>query len=114
MPSSLKKLSHTVYECKNHIIWCPKYRFRVMDVEVRFYVRDVIRRLCEWKRLTIIQGNVQKDHVHLVLEIPPNQSVSFVAGLESGSSNPDVPWREPDSLHRKGIFRGALISFVPR
>jgi len=65
MPSSLKKLSHTVYECKYHIIWCPKYRFRVMDVEVRFYVRDVIRRLCKWKLLAIVQGNA-----HLVLEIP--------------------------------------------
>jgi len=86
MPSSLKKLSHTVYECKYHIIWCPKYRFRVMDGDVRFYVRDVIRRLCEWKHLTIIQGNVQKDHVHLVLEIPPNQSVSFVVDFLKGRS----------------------------
>ncbi|MCK9183672.1 MAG: hypothetical protein M0P13_12455 [Fibrobacteraceae bacterium] len=40
MPSSLKKLSHTVYECKYHIIWCPKYRFRVMDGVVCFYARD--------------------------------------------------------------------------
>ena len=86
IPSSLKKLSHTVYECKYHIIWCPKYRFRVMDGDVRFYVRNVIRRLCEWKHLTIIQGNVQKDHVHLVLEIPPNQSVSFVVGFLKGRS----------------------------
>jgi len=57
-----------------------------MDVEVRFYVRDVIRRLCEWKHLTIIQGNVQKDHVHLVLEIPPNQRVSFAVGFLKGRS----------------------------
>jgi putative transposase len=57
-----------------------------MDGDVRFYVRDVIRRLCEWKHLTIIQGNVQKDHVHLVLEIPPNQSVSFVVDFLKGRS----------------------------
>ena len=86
MPSSLRKLSHSIYECKYHIIWCPKYRYKVMEGEVRLYVRDILRRLCEWKHLTIVQGNVQKDHVHIVLEIPPNQSVSSVVGFLKGKS----------------------------
>lgn len=86
MPSSLRKLSHTVYECKYHIIWCPKYRYRVMDGDIRLSVRDEIRRLCEWKNLTVIQGNVQKDHIHIVLEIPPNMSVSNVVGFLKGRS----------------------------
>ena len=57
-----------------------------MDGEVRFHVRDVIRRFCKWKLPTIIQGNVQKDHVLLVLEIPPDQSGSFVVGFLKGRS----------------------------
>jgi putative transposase len=84
MPSPLKKLSHTVYQCKYHIIWVPKYRFKVMDGEIRLFVRDVIRRLCSWKKLEIIQGNVLTDHIHLVLDIPPNTSVSSVVGFLKG------------------------------
>jgi len=61
-----------------------------MDGEVRFYVRNVIRRLCKWKHLTIIQGNVQKDHVILV-EMPPDQGVNFVVGfLKRPECNKDV------------------------
>ena len=52
-----------------------------MDGDIRLSVRDEIRRLCEWKNLTVIQGNVQKDHIHIVLEIAPNMSVSNVVGF---------------------------------
>ena len=78
MPSSLRKLSHTVYECKYHIIWCPKYRHRV----------------------TVIQGNVQKDHIHIVLEIPPNMSVSNVVGFLKGRSAIKI-FREHGSLRKR-------------
>jgi putative transposase len=81
-----KKLSHTVYECKYHVVWCPKYRFRVMDEKIRYYVRDVIRRVCSWKKLTIVEGNVCKDHIHLVIEIPPHTSVSNAMGKIKGRS----------------------------
>ena len=86
MSTSYKKLSHTIYECKYHIIWCPKYRFKIMEGEIRYFIRDSLRRLCEWKKLEIVQGNVQKDHVHIILEIPPNKSVSSVVGFLKGKS----------------------------
>ena len=57
-----------------------------MDGKIRYYVRDVIRRLCEWKKLEIISGNVQKDHVHLILSIPPHTSVSLAVGYIKGRS----------------------------
>ena len=82
----LKKLSHTVYECKYHVVWCPKYRFRVMDGRIRYFVRDALRRLCSWKKIEIIEGNVQKDHIHLVLDIAPNKSVSSTVGYLKGKS----------------------------
>ena len=84
--SRFKKLSHTIYECKYHVVWIPKYRFHVMTGEIRYYVRDTIRRLCEWKKLEIIQGNVKSDYIHLVLWIPPNRSVSSAIGFLKGKS----------------------------
>ena len=86
MPRKFKKLSHTIYECKYHVVWCPKYRFRVMDGQIRYYVRDVIRRLCEWKKYEILEGNVCRDHIHLILEIPPHTAVSKAIGFIKGKS----------------------------
>ena len=86
MSRRFKKLSHTIYECKYHVVWVPKYRFRIMEGRIRYYVRDVIRRLCEWKKLEILEGNVRKDHIHLVLEIPPHTSVSKAIGYLKGKS----------------------------
>lgn len=82
----LRKLGHSVYDCKYHVVWCPKYRFKVMQNEIRLYVREVIKELCRWKKLEIIQGNVQEDHIHIVLGIPPNYSVLSTIGFLKGKS----------------------------
>jgi len=81
-----KKLSHTSYECKYHLVWIPKYRYRVMDGQVRYYVRDALRRLCSWRKMEIVAGNVCVDHVHMVLDVPPNWSVSQVVGYLKGKT----------------------------
>jgi len=81
-----KKLSHTIYESTYHVVWMPNYRYRVMTGDVRHYIRDTIRKLCSWKKLEIYAGNVCNDHVHLVIEIPPNWSVSHVIGFLKGKS----------------------------
>lgn len=81
-----KKLSHTIYECKFHSIWIPKYRYRVMTGEIRAYIHNQLRRLCEWKKLEIIEMNVQPEHVHIVLWIPPNLAVSQVLGFLKGKT----------------------------
>lgn len=84
--SRFQKLSHTVWDCKYHIVWCPKYRFRVMEGAVRVYVRDVLRELSRRHKVSIIEGNVQKDHIHLVLSIPPSYCVRRVVGFLKGKS----------------------------
>ena len=81
-----KRLAHAVWLCKYHIVWCPKYRFRVLQGEVGKSVREIIRQLCEWKKIEILEGNVQVDHIHLVLEIPPKYSVSETVGFLKGKS----------------------------
>jgi len=73
---SYKQLSHTIYLCNYHAIFCPKYRFRILHGTAGQKVRNSIRRLCEWKGTEIVEGNVWRDHVHLVLSISPEYAVS--------------------------------------
>ena len=80
MVGKYKKLSHVVYKCDYHIVWTPKYRFRVLFGEVKVLVENDIRMLCEWKGVEVIELNVQIDHVHIVCSIPPKVSVSELLG----------------------------------
>ena len=68
--SDFKKLAHAIWQCKYHIVWCPKYRFRIMKGTVQKSVKEIISQLCEWKKLEILELNVLEDHVHLVISIP--------------------------------------------
>ena len=70
-----KKLAHAVWECKYHVVWCPKYRFKILTKAVRKSVREITRQLCEWKQLEILEGNVQEDHIYLVLSVPLQSSL---------------------------------------
>ena len=80
------RLAHAVWECKFHIAWCPKYHFRILSGELDMTVRDLIKQLCEWKKVEILEGNVQSDHIHLVLSVPPKYSVSEFVGFLKGKS----------------------------
>ena len=84
--SEFNKLAHAIWLCKYHIVWCTKYRFKVLSKDIRVSVRDILRQLCEWKKIEIIEGNVQVDHVHLVISIPPKFSVSETVGFLKGKS----------------------------
>ena len=85
MSSRFKRLSHTIYECKYHIIFCPKYRFRIFKNEIAEYARQRIYVLCNQKDLLeILELNVREDHIHMVLWIPPKYSISSVMGYLKG------------------------------
>ena len=84
--SEIKKLSHAIWQCKYHVVWCPKYRFKILQGAVKATMQEIIRQLCEWKRVEILEVNIQTDHVHLVLSIPPKYSVSEVVGFLKGKS----------------------------
>ena len=82
MSSEFKKLSHSIYQCKYHIVFCPKYRYRVLSGEVGEYTKRELYRLCEQKdKVEVIEANVQADHVHMILSIPPKYAVSKVMGF---------------------------------
>ena len=81
----LKKLSHTVYECKYHIVICPKYMFRIFSGEIAEYTKQQIVRLCQQKDLVdMLELNAQQDHIHFVISIPPKYSVSSMMGYLKG------------------------------
>jgi putative transposase len=81
-----KKLAHAVWDCKYHIVWCPKHRFQILRGDIGQSMREIIRELCRQKDIEILEGNVQVDHIHLVVSIPPKYSVSYVVGYLKGKS----------------------------
>ena len=85
MTRQFKKLAHSLYECKYHIVFCPKYRYKILQNEVAKYVTQQIYRLCDHKDgIEVVELNVQQDHVHLVVSIPPKYAVSKFMGYLKG------------------------------
>ena len=85
MPRQFKRLAHSVYECKYHVVFCPKYRYRIFRDEVAEYTKQQVYRLCQQKDgIEVLELNVQIDHVHLVVSIPPKYAVSNFMGYLKG------------------------------
>ena len=78
--TDVKSLAHTKWNCKYHVVFAPKYRRKVFFQEKREDIRDIIRTLCQWKGVEIIEGEICPDHIHLLLSIPPKMSVSGFMG----------------------------------
>jgi len=82
--SKYKKLSHVIYKCDYHIVWVPKYRLRILTGTIRDLVDNDIRMLCEWNSSEVVELNVQVDHIHLVVSVPPKVSISKLMGILKG------------------------------
>lgn len=80
-------LAHTVWNCKYHVVFAPKYRRKVFYGSKRIEIGKILRKLCEFKKVTIIEGEVCPDHVHMLLEIPPKMSGSGFMGYLKGKSS---------------------------
>ena len=80
-------LSHTKWSCKYHIVFAPKYRRKVFYEDKRLEIGKILRELCERKGVNIIEAEVCPDHVHLLVEIPPKESVSGFMGYLKGKSS---------------------------
>jgi putative transposase len=80
-----KRLSHSIYQCKYHIVFCPKYRYQIFKDDIAEYTRQQIYQLCKQKELLeVLELNVRTDHIHVVMSIPPKYSVSTVMGYIKG------------------------------
>ena len=82
-----ESLAHTKYVCKYHIVFTPKYRRKIIYHQLRADIREIIKDLCKWKGVTIIEGHLMSDHVHLLLSIPPKYAVSDIMGYLKGRSS---------------------------
>ncbi len=81
-----KKISHVIYQCSYHIVWCPRYKFRILKGNIAKDVESTIRSLCEWKKIEILGLNVREDHIHVVINVPPKLSISEVMRLLKGKT----------------------------
>ena len=84
--SKFKKSSHAIYQCKYHIVWCPKYRYRILTGNVAIFIEKELKKLCDWKRCEIIELKIMPDHVHMIIDIPPKNSVSEILGILKGKT----------------------------
>ena len=82
-------LSHTRWKCQYHIVFIPKYRRKVLYGKVKADIREILRTLCRYKKVEIIEGAVCVDHVHLCLSIPPKIMVSQFVGYLKGEVSVD-------------------------
>jgi putative transposase len=79
--------SHSLYNLQYHIVFCTKYRYRILTGEVAKRVREVIREICEANYVTITSGSLSPDHIHLLVSIPPSVSVSKIVQYIKGKSS---------------------------
>jgi putative transposase len=84
---NMNKISHTSWNCKYHIVFAPKYRRKAFYGARRLEIGMILRQLCEWKGINILEAEVCVDHVHMLLEIPPKYSVSSIMGYLKGKSS---------------------------
>ena len=79
--------AHTVYDIKLHLVWVTKYRYAVLRGEIATRTRDLIRQVCVAREIKILKGHVGRDHVHLMVSIPPSLSVSQLMQYVKGKSS---------------------------
>ena len=80
-------LAHTTWNCKYHIVFAPKYRRLVFYGNKRLEIGKILRKLCEFKQITIHEAEVCPDHIHMLVSIPPKMSVSAFVGYLKGKSS---------------------------
>ena len=85
--NDIHSLAHSKWNCKYHIVFAPKYRRVAMLGEKGREIGAILRELCKWKGVNIVEAEICKDHVHMLLEIPPKMSVSSFVGYLKGKSS---------------------------
>ena len=85
--NDIHSLSHSKWNCKYHIVFAPKYRRKVFYAEKRLEIGEILRQLCKWYGVNLIEGEVCPDHIHILVEIPPKHSISSFMGYLKGKSS---------------------------
>ena len=80
------KSFHAIYRCEYHFVWVPKYRYHVLVKEVKPGLKQILSELCDWLDITVIEGAICSDHVHMYISVPPKYSPSHVMKILKGKS----------------------------
>ena len=83
----MNSLAHTTWECKYHLVFAPKYRRQIIYGKLKADVGQILSTLCKRKGIEIIEAECCKDHVHMLVRIPPKYSVSEIMGYLKGKSS---------------------------
>ena len=86
MANKTNSMAHTKWMCKYHIVFTPKYRRKAIYNQYKESIRDIIKQLCAYKGVEIIEGHLMPDHIHMLVSIPPKYSVSSFMGYLKGKS----------------------------
>ncbi|MES2677425.1 MAG: IS200/IS605 family transposase [Pseudomonadota bacterium] len=109
-------LNHATWECKYHVVFTPKYRKKVLFGMLRRQLKDVFHRLAIQKDCQIVEGYLMKDHVHMLLSIPPKHSVSGIVGFIKGKSSiwiaQNIDNKKQNFVGHKFWARGYFVSTV--
>jgi len=103
MTHTTNHLNHSTWECKYHVVFTPKYRRKALFGAVRKELKDVFHRLASQKGCLIEEGHLMKDHIHMLISIPPKHSVAHVIGFMKGKSS---IWIAQNIGNRKQNFTG--------
>ena len=87
MKLDTNSLAHTKWECKYHIVFAPKYRRQMIYGKIKADIGQMLRKLCEYKGIEIIEAEACKDHIHMLVSIPPKYSVAQIMGYLKGKSS---------------------------
>ena len=87
MKLDTNSLAHTQWECKYHIVFAPKYRRQIIYGKIKQDIGQILRKLCEYKGVEIIEAEACKDHIHMLVSIPPKYSISQIMGYLMGKSS---------------------------
>ena len=87
MKLDIDSLAHTKWNCKYHIVFAPKYRRQVIYGKIKADIGKMLRKLCEYKQIEILEAEACKDHIHMLISVPPKYSISQIMGYLKGKSS---------------------------
>lgn len=118
MKLDTNSLAHTKWECKYHIVFAPKYRRQVIYGRIREDIGKMLRKLCEYKGIEIHEAEACKDHIHMLVSVPPKYSVSQIMGYLKGKSSLMIFEKYANMKYKYGNrhfwCRGYYVSTVGR
>ena len=118
MKLDISSLAHTKWECKYHVVFAPKYRRQIIYGKIKQGIGLMLRKLCAYKEIEILEAEACKDHVHMLLSIPPKYSISQVMGYLKGKSSLMIYEKYANLKYKYGNrhfwCRGYYVSTVGR